>query len=153
MRCPYCGWRENRVVDSRESREGASIRRRRECLQCTRRFTSYERVEHIPHYVIKKDETREPFDREKLLEGMRTACQKRPVQPRKLEDIADEIDAVARARPDKEISTRELGQLVMDGLKGIDHVAYVRFASVYRSFQDVGDFVEHVRDLLEEEDD
>lgn len=148
MKCPYCGWHEDRVVDSRESRVGTSIRRRRECLQCTRRFTSYERLEEIPVYVIKKGDIREVFSREKLLAGMRTACQKRPVSPRHLEGIVDEIEARVQGQPDKEMSSQEIGHLVMLRLRDLDQVAYVRFASVYRAFEDVGDFVEEVRDLL-----
>ena len=151
MKCPYCGWHEDRVVDSRESREGTSIRRRRECLQCTRRFTSYERIDEIPCHVIKKEDLREPFDRDKLLAGMRIACQKRPIQARQLEAIADEVETRLQGKPDKEMSSQEIGQVVMEQLLQIDKVAYVRFASVYRSFADVGDFVEEVRDLLDTE--
>lgn len=151
MKCPYCGWHEDRVVDSREAREGTSIRRRRECLQCTRRFTSYERIDEIPCHVIKKGDLRVPFDRDKLLRGMRIACQKRPVQARQLEAIADEIEALLQGKPDKEMSSKEIGLEVMQRLRDLDKVAFVRFASVYRSFEDVGDFVEEVRDLLETE--
>ena len=149
MKCPYCGWHEDRVVDSRESREGTSIRRRRECLQCTRRFTSYERIDEIPCHVIKKGDLRELFDRDKLLAGMRIACQKRPIQARQLEEIADEIETLLQSKPDKEMSSKDIGQAVMSRLREIDKVAYVRFASVYRSFADIGDFVEEVRDLLD----
>jgi len=152
MKCPFCGWHEDRVVDSREVREGASIRRRRECLQCTRRFTSYERIDEIPCHVIKKADLRVLFDRDKLLRGMRIACQKRPVQARQLEAIGDEIEALLQAKPDKEMSSKEIGLEVMTRLRDIDKVAFVRFASVYRSFADIGDFVEEVRDLLEETD-
>ena len=148
MRCPFCGWSEDRVVDSRESKEGTSIRRRRECLQCTRRFTSYETIEEIPSYVIKKDERRELFDRNKLLSGLRKACEKRPVAQRQLEEVVDEVEALIQSKPDKEMTTLEIGAQVMRLLKDLDKVAYVRFASVYRSFADVGDFVEEVRDLL-----
>lgn len=149
MRCPYCGWTEDRVVDSRESQDGASIRRRRECLQCTRRFTSYERLEEIPCHVVKKDDAREPFDRSKLLSGLRKACEKRPVPQRKLEEICDEVEALVQAQPDKEMSTVEIGAAVMTRIRDIDKVAYVRFASVYRSFEDVGEFVDEVRELLD----
>lgn len=148
MRCPYCGWAEDRVVDSREAKERTSIRRRRECLQCTRRFTSYETIEEIPSYVIKKDQRRELFDRNKLLAGLRKACEKRPVSQRQLEEVVDEIEALVQSKPDKEMSTTELGQHLMRLLRDLDKVAYVRFASVYRAFEDVGDFVEEVRDLL-----
>jgi transcriptional repressor NrdR len=151
MKCPYCGWHEDRVVDSREAKEGRSIRRRRECLQCTRRFTSYERIDEIPCQVLKKGDLRVPFDRDKLLRGMRIACQKRPVQARQLEAVGDEIEALLQGKPDKEMSSQEIGQEVMDRLRKLDKVAYVRFASVYRSFADVGDFMEEVRDLLDGE--
>ena len=149
MRCPFCGWTEDRVVDSRESKDLTAIRRRRECLQCTRRFTSYEHIVEIPFYVIKKDQSRELFDRHKLLSGLRKACEKRPVKPAQLEAIADEIEGLVQARPDKEMSAVEVGQIAMERMKLIDHVAFVRFASVYRSFEDVGEFVEEVRDLLD----
>ena len=151
MRCPYCAWTEDRVVDSRESRDLTSIRRRRECLQCTRRFTSYERIEEIPSYVIKKNQARELFDRGKLLAGLRRACEKRPVSARQLEEIVDDIEAAIQAKPDKEMTTREIGQMAVDQLRRIDKVAYVRFASVYREFKDAGDFVEEVRELLDRE--
>ncbi|MEM7248027.1 MAG: transcriptional regulator NrdR [Acidobacteriota bacterium] len=149
MRCPFCGWHEDRVVDSREAREGTSIRRRRECLQCTRRFTSYERIEEIPCMVVKKEDAREAFDREKLLAGLRTAAYKRPIPQRELEAIVEEIETTAATKPDREISSREIGEMVMKRLADLDQVAYVRFASVYRSFQAIGDFVEEVRDLLD----
>ena len=149
MRCPYCGWTEDRVVDSRESRDLTAIRRRRECLQCTRRFTSYERIEEIPSYVVKKNQARELFDRAKLLSGLRRACEKRPVSPRQLEEIVDEVEAAVQAKPDKEATTSEIGHLTMERLRQIDKVAFVRFASVYREFKDVGDFVEEVRELLD----
>ena len=135
-------------MDSRESRDLTSIRRRRECTQCTRRFTSYERIEEIPSYVVKKDQRREPFDRVKLLAGLRRACEKRPVAPLVLEKIVDDIEALVQSRPDKEMTTMEIGQIAMDRIRDVDKVAYVRFASVYREFKDVGDFVEEVRDLL-----
>jgi transcriptional repressor NrdR len=137
------------VVDSRESKEKTSTRRRRECLQCTRRFTTYEAIEEIPSYVIKKDQRRELFDRQKLLAGLRKACEKRPVSQRQLEDMVDEIEALVQGKPDKEMTTKELGAHVMRLLRDLDKVAYVRFASVYRSFEDVGDFVDEVRELLD----
>jgi transcriptional repressor NrdR len=152
VRCPYCGWTEDRVVDSRESRDLTSIRRRRECNQCTRRFTSYERIEEIPSYVVKKDQGREPFDRGKLLAGLRRACEKRPVPPLQLEQIVDDIEALVQSKPDKEMTTTEIGQIAMERIRDVDKVAYVRFASVYREFKDVGDFVEEVRDLLDRDD-
>ena len=149
MHCPFCGHEETKVADSRLAGEGRQIRRRRECLQCTRRFTSYERIEEIPAYVVKKNEGRELFDRAKVLSGLRRACEKRPVSPRMLEEIADEIESSLQSKPDKEMSTTEIGQLCMDRLRDIDRVAFVRFASVYREFKDIGDFVEEVRELLD----
>ena len=137
------------MVDSRESRDLTSIRRRRECAQCTRRFTSYERIEESPAYVVKKNEGRELFDRSKVVAGLRRACEKRPVSPRQLEEIVDEIESLLQAKPDKEMSTTEIGQACMDRLRETDRVAYVRFASVYREFKDVGDFMEEVRELLD----
>ena len=148
MRCPFCGHLEDKVVDSRESREGEAIRRRRECLACGRRFTSYERVEEVPIVVVKKDGRREPFDRTKLLKGLLAACQKRPVSLARLEDLATDIQAKLLERPDREIRSRDLGEVVMDELKGLDQVAYVRFASVYRDFKDLPDFVKALEEVL-----
>lgn len=148
MRCPFCGHLEDKVVDSRESREGEAIRRRRECLACARRFTSYERVEEVPIVVVKKDGRREPFDRTKLLKGLLAACQKRPVSLARLEDLATDIQAKLLERPDREIRARDLGEVVMDELKGLDQVAYVRFASVYRDFKDLPDFVKALEEVL-----
>jgi transcriptional repressor NrdR len=148
MRCPYCGAGDDRVVDSRESREGAVIRRRRECNACSRRFTSYETVEEIPLLVVKKDGRREPFDRNKLLKGLMKACQKRPVETKTLEEICDAIEAELSAREPREMTTVELGARIMEKLKDIDQVAYVRFASVYRRFEDLGDFVDELKALL-----
>lgn len=148
MRCPFCGHLEDKVVDSRESREGEAIRRRRECLACGRRFTSYERVEEVPLLIVKKDGRRESFDRQKLLKGMAAACQKRPVSLTQLEEAANDIQAKLLERPDREIPSRELGEVVMDSLKQLDSVAYVRFASVYREFRDLSDFVKHLEGLV-----
>lgn len=148
MRCPFCGHLEDKVVDSRESREGEAIRRRRECLACGRRFTSYERVEEVPLLIVKKDGRREAFDRQKLLKGMAAACQKRPVSLTQLEEAANDIQAKLLERPDRELPSRELGEAVMDALKLLDSVAYVRFASVYREFRDLADFVKHLEDLV-----
>ncbi len=148
MRCPYCGAGDDRVVDSRESREGAVIRRRRECNACQRRFTSYETVEEIPLLVVKKDGRREPFDRNKLLRGLMKACEKRPVETKTLEDICDTLEAELSAREPREMTTVELGARIMDKLKDLDQVAYVRFASVYRRFDDLGDFVDELKALL-----
>jgi len=148
MRCPFCGHIEDKVVDSRESREGDAIRRRRECLQCGRRFTSYERLEEVPILIVKKDGRREPFDRQKLLRGIMSACQKRPVSLGTLEEAAGDIQAKLMELPDREVPSRNLGELVMDALKRIDSVAYVRFASVYRDFKDLPDFVKALEGLM-----
>lgn len=148
MRCPFCGHLEDKVVDSRESREGEAIRRRRECLACSRRFTSYERVEEVPILIVKKDGRREPFDRQKLVRGMMAACQKRPVSLSQLEEVATDIQARLLEQPDREIASRSLGDLVMDGLKQLDSVAYVRFASIYRDFKDLPDFVKALEGLM-----
>ncbi len=148
VRCPYCGATDDRVVDSRESREGAVIRRRRECAGCGRRFTSYETIEEIPVLVVKRDGRREPFDRQKLLRGLMKACEKRPVETRLLEQICDEIESRLHAREPREMPTEEIGLAVMERLKDLDQVAYVRFASVYRRFDDLGDFVDELKTLL-----
>jgi transcriptional repressor NrdR len=148
MRCPYCGSTDDHVVDSRESREGAVVRRRRECNQCTRRFTSYEKVEEVPLIVVKKDGRREEFSRSKLLHGLRRACEKRPVQMASLEKICDEVEAALNAREEREMTTVDVGLMVMEHLKELDQIAYVRFASVYRRFEDLGDFVDELKQLL-----
>lgn len=148
MRCPFCGHLEDKVVDSRESREGDTIRRRRECLKCGRRFTSYERLEEVPILIVKKDGRREPFDRQKLLRGIMSACQKRPVSLGILEEAVGDIQAKLMELPDREVPSRTLGELVMDALKRIDSVAYVRFASVYRDFKDLPDFVKALEGLM-----
>jgi transcriptional repressor NrdR len=148
MRCPFCGHIEDKVVDSRESREGDTIRRRRECLKCARRFTSYERLEEVPILIVKKDGRREPFDRQKLLRGIMSACQKRPVSLGALEEAVGDIQARLMELPDREVPSRNLGELVMDALKRIDSVAYVRFASVYRDFKDLPDFVKALEGLM-----
>jgi transcriptional repressor NrdR len=150
MRCPFCGFLESKVIDSRESKKGLSIRRRRECLSCKRRFTTYEKIEEIPYMVVKKDKTRQPFDSQKLLRGMMKACEKRPIQINQLEEIVEEIESILQERPDKEIGVPEIGQLVMDRLKDLDKVAYVRFASVYREFQDVAEFRQELENLMKE---
>ncbi len=148
MKCPYCGHLGDKVVDSRESKEGDAIRRRRECLVCGRRFTSYERIDEIPYMVVKKDGSRERFERQKLIAGMLKACEKRPVSVSALEKVADRVEATLQERPEREISTVEVGQFVMQALKGLDAVAYVRFASVYRNFRDVGEFKKQLEELL-----
>ncbi|MEN6309962.1 MAG: transcriptional regulator NrdR [Acidobacteriota bacterium] len=148
MRCPFCGFLESKVIDSRESKKGLSIRRRRECLSCKRRFTTYEKIEEIPYMVVKKDGTRQPYDSQKLLRGMMKACEKRPIQINQLEEIVEEIESMLQERPDKEIGVAEVGQLVMDRLRALDKVAYVRFASVYREFQDVAEFKQELDNLM-----
>lgn len=147
MRCPFCFHTEDKVVDSRESREGDSIRRRRECLACGRRFTSYERVEEVPLVVVKKDGKREPFESGKLMKGLNLACLKRPVPLARLEEVVKDVQARLMERPDREIRSRELGEMVMDELKALDQVAYVRFASIYRDFKDLPDFVKALEGL------
>jgi transcriptional repressor NrdR len=151
MRCPFCGHLEDKVVDSRESREGDSIRRRRECLSCARRFTSYERVEEVPLVILKKDGRREPFDKQKLMKGLLLACQKRPVSLARLEELVGDLQSRLMERPDREIRSRDLGELIMDELKALDQVAYVRFASVYRDFKDLPDFVKAFEGLVHKE--
>ncbi|HVR72034.1 MAG TPA: transcriptional regulator NrdR [Vicinamibacteria bacterium] len=149
MKCPYCSHLEDKVVDSRESKEGEVIRRRRECLGCGKRFTSYERIDQIPHMVVKKDGRREPFDREKVLAGLRRACEKRPVPTKTLESIADRVEAMVQESPDREVSTGVIGEFLMDRLRELDRVAFVRFASVYRDFKDVDQFMATLKGLLE----
>ena len=150
MKCPYCGHLESKVVDSRPSDEGASIRRRRECLECHRRFTTYETMESLPLMVVKKDGSRQSFDKSKLLNGMIRACEKRPVSFNTLESIANEIEQALQNEMDREIPSARIGELVMDRLKKVDEVAYVRFASVYRQFKDISTFMAELNKLLEE---
>ena len=145
MKCPYCGHKDDKVLDSRSVREGDGIRRRRECLACARRFTTYEEIEEVRLTVVKKDERREPFDRSKILKGMLTACEKRPVSVAQLESAVDEIERALYNRGDKEIRSVELGDMVIEKLRRLDQVAYIRFASVYRQFEDVTQF----RELIE----
>ena len=147
MRCPFCGNTEDRVVDSRESREGEVIRRRRECVRCERRFTSYEKIDIEPFMVVKRDERREPYDREKLMRGLHIACRKRPVPEAALERLADSIERSMSDSEEREISSLQLGTMVMDRLRELDPVAYVRFASVYRRFEDVEAFVKELHGL------
>jgi transcriptional repressor NrdR len=147
MRCPNCGGQEDKVVDSRASREGATIRRRRECLACQQRFTTYEEIEREGLMVLKRDGRHEEFSREKLLSGIRKACQKRPVTPKAMEDLVDHIVATVSGRFENEVPGEFIGTMVMDGLRTIDDVAYVRFASVYRRFQEATDFVQEVKKL------
>jgi transcriptional repressor NrdR len=147
MRCPFCGTNEDRVVDSRESREGDVIRRRRECVGCGRRFTSYEKIEQLPFQVIKRDQRREPYDREKLMRGLQVACRKRPVAQAELDRIADSIEAAMQDAGEREIASQQIGRMVMTRLRDVDPVAYVRFASVYRRFEDVDAFVKELHGL------
>jgi transcriptional repressor NrdR len=148
VKCPYCAHLGDKVVDSRESKEGEVIRRRRECLECSKRFTSYERIDEIAYMVVKKDGTRERFERQKLLAGLLKACEKRPVSVAALDAIADKVESALQERPEKEIPTVEVGAFVMEELKKLDKVAYVRFASVYRHFRDIGEFMSELTDLL-----
>ena len=150
MKCPFCAHIEDKVVDSREGKDGLVIRRRRECLSCGRRFTSYERIDEIPYMVVKKDGTREPYDRNKVLGGLRKACEKRPVSPAALEQVADEIEQMLQESAEREIATARIGEKVTERLRELDKVAYVRFASVYRQFEDVDQFMKVLNDLLEQ---
>ncbi len=150
MRCPFCGFEESKVVDSRSTDEGNRIRRRRECLQCEKRFTTYEIIEQVPIVVVKKDKSREVFDRQKLLNGLLRACETRPVSLEMLEKAVDNIEAQLQNSLDKEVTSTRIGEYAMEELMKIDHVAYVRFASVYRQFQDVASFHEAIKKLLNE---
>lgn len=150
MKCPYCGFIEDKVIDSRPTDEGVSIRRRRECSKCMKRFTTYEKVESLPLMVIKKDKTRQAFDREKLLNGLLRACEKRPVSIDDLEKLVDDIESQIYNSLQREITTQEIGEMVMSKLKNLDEVAYVRFASVYRQFKDINTFMDELRKLLNE---
>jgi transcriptional repressor NrdR len=149
MRCPFCSENRDRVVDSRESRDGATIRRRRECVSCGRRFTSYEQIDDIPYMVVKHDGSREEFSRKKLLSGLLKACEKRAVATRSLEAIVGEAEAMLHDREDREITTREIGGFVMERLRELDQVAYVRFASVYRRFEDLDAFMDVLKTLIQ----
>lgn len=150
MRCPFCDHSESKVIDSRESKNGLRIRRRRECLSCQRRFTTYEKIEEIPYMIVKKDGRRQQFESDKLLRGLLKACEKRPVPTSKLEEIVEEIESKLQDKPEKEMTVSEVGQFVMRKLKSLDKVAYVRFASVYREFKDVVEFKEVLEKLLKE---
>lgn len=149
MKCPYCGYEESKVVDSRPTDEGERIRRRRECLKCAKRFTTYELVECLPIIVIKKDKSRESFKREKLLNGLLRACEKRPVTLDTLENLIDEIELSIQNTLDREVTSDHIGELVMEKLKAVDEVAYVRFASVYRRFNDISSFMEELNKLAQ----
>ncbi len=150
MKCPYCGFQESKVVDSRHSDDSTSIRRRRECLSCQKRFTTYETVESLPMIVVKKDNSRQSFDRNKVLNGMVRACEKRPVPMADLENAADEIEQIIQNSLDREVSAAHIGELVMERLKPLDEVAYVRFASVYRQFKDINSFMQELNKILAE---
>ena len=147
MTCSFCGHIEDRVIDSRESKEGDSIRRRRQCNSCEKRFTTYERIDEVPYMVIKKDGRREKFDRQKVLGGLLKACEKRPISMVKLSDLVNQVEARVTDSPDREITTIEIGEFLMDTLRGIDKIAYVRFASVYRDFQDEQAFLNELKSL------
>jgi len=148
MKCPFCGHLHDKVVDSRESKEGDAIRRRRQCLGCQRRFTSYERIDEIPYMVVKKDGRRERFDRQKVLAGILKACEKRPVSMVQLETIADRAETMVQDSSEREVATRAIGEMIMKELKNLDKVAYVRFASVYLDFKDVPEFMNELKELL-----
>jgi transcriptional repressor NrdR len=149
MKCPFCGHENDKVVDSRESKEGESIRRRRECLKCEKRFTTYERIDEIPYMVVKKDGRREKFERQKVLNGLLRACEKRPVPMGKLEQIVNDAETLVIDSPERERTTSQIGELIMSRLRRIDKVAYVRFASVYLDFKDVGEFMTELKELLD----
>ena len=152
MKCPFCGHINDKVVDSRESKEGESIRRRRECLKCGKRFTSYERIDEIPYMVVKKDGRREKFDRQKVLAGLLSACEKRPISMGKMEQLVNEVELYVIDSPERERTTAEIGTMIMYGLKALDKVAYIRFASVYRDFKDVNEFKAELESLLHPKD-
>ena len=151
MKCPHCGYKEDKVVDSRSTAEESAVRRRRECLKCGKRFTTYEYIEEVSLLVIKKDGRREPFDRKKILSGIIKACEKRPISMEKIEDIVIQIEHAIQKKSDREVSSSRIGELVMEKLKLLDDVAYVRFASVYRQFKDVGQFMVELKDILGKE--
>ena len=149
MKCPFCAHLDDKVIDSREGRSGDTIRRRRECLKCSRRFTTYERIDEVPYMVIKKDGRREKFERQKVLNGLLRACEKRPVSMGKLEQIVNDAEGLVVDSPERERKASEIGELIMNRLKRIDKVAYVRFASVYLDFKDVREFMEELKELLD----
>jgi len=148
MRCPFCNHLQDKVVDSRESKEGDAIRRRRECLACERRYTTYERIDEVPYMVVKKDGRREKFDRQKVLAGLLKACEKRPVSMGRLSEMVNQVESKVSDSPDREISTTEIGEFLMERLRELDKIAYVRFASVYRDFQDEQAFFDELKDLI-----
>lgn len=150
MTCPFCGHLQDKVIDSRESREGDLIRRRRECLSCARRFTTYERIDEVPYMVVKKDGRREKFERQKVLNGLLHACEKRPVSMSSLASLVDEVETLLSESGEREITTTEVGELLMERLRSLDKIAYVRFASVYRDFQDVEAFFSELKTLIDQ---
>jgi transcriptional repressor NrdR len=152
VKCPFCSHIDDKVVDSRESKEGEVIRRRRECLSCSKRFTSYERIDKIPHLVVKKDGRRERFDREKIMSGLFKACEKRSVSVKSLETIVDQVESMMHESPDREVAADQIGEFLMERLRELDKVAFVRFASVYRDFKDVDQFMATLKGLLESRD-
>ncbi|MBP7216063.1 MAG: transcriptional repressor NrdR [Candidatus Omnitrophica bacterium] len=151
MRCPFCSFREDKVVDSRSTLDESAVRRRRECLKCGKRFTTYEYIEEVSLMVIKKDGRREPFDRKKVLAGVLKACEKRPISMEKMEDVVTQVERGIQKKSDREVYSTRIGELVMEKLKVLDDVAYVRFASVYRQFKDVGQFMHELKDILHRE--
>lgn len=151
MKCPFCGYKEDKVVDSRATQEESAIRRRRECLKCGKRFTTYEYIEDVSMMVVKKDSRREAFDRKKILAGVVRACEKRPISIEKMEEIVTSVERMIQKKYDREVPTTKIGELVMEKLKNLDDVAYVRFASVYRQFKDVGQFMVELKDILSKE--
>ena len=151
MKCPYCSYEESKVVDSRSADDGERIRRRRECLKCSKRFTTYEIIETVPLIVVKRDKSREPFERNKLTAGILRACEKRPVSIEQIENIVNNIEATLQSSLEREITTKQIGELAMEQLKEIDEVSYVRFASVYRQFKDINTFMSELKKLLIEE--
>jgi len=151
MKCPYCGYKEDKVVDSRATAEESAVRRRRECLKCGKRFTTYEYIEEVSLMVIKKDGRREPYERKKILAGIVKACEKRPISMEKMEEVIVQIERAIQKKSDREVASSRIGELVMERLKALDDVAYVRFASVYRQFKDVGQFMVELKDILGKE--
>ncbi len=151
MKCPHCAYKEDKVVDSRATQAGSAIRRRRECLKCGERFTTYEYIEDLSLMVIKKDGRREAFDRQKILAGVIKACEKRPISIERMEEIVSQVERVIQRKSDREVSSSRIGELIMEKLKSLDHVAYVRFASVYRQFKDVNQFIDELKGILGKE--
>lgn len=148
MKCPYCGFEENKVIDSRTSKDAQSVRRRRECVECGRRFTTYEYIEKVPVFIIKRDGRREPYSREKILEGIRTACRKRSVSSEQIEDMVNKIEQYIFSKDSGEVPSEEIGNMIMELLRGVDEISYIRFASVYRQFKDMNEFMDELGKLI-----